>query len=48
MREFLDRNGASFAHPDDGLDGTAKAIEDLAAGIMDEASFIAWTLQRIS
>jgi death on curing protein len=48
MREFLDRNGASFAHPDDGLDGTAKAIEDLAAGIMDEASFISWTLQRIS
>jgi death on curing protein len=48
MREFLDRNGATFAHPDDDLDGTAKAIEDLAAGILDEASFIAWTLQRIS
>ncbi len=48
MREFLDRNGITFNHPDDGLDGTAKVIEDLAAGILDEAGFIAWTLQRIS
>lgn len=48
MREFLDRNGIAFNHPDDGLDGTAKVIEDLAAGILDEAGFIAWTLQRIS
>jgi death-on-curing protein len=48
MREFLDRNGVTFTHPADGLDGTAKIIEDLAAGILDEAGFIAWTLQRIS
>lgn len=48
MREFLDRNEVTFTHPKDGLDGTAKAIEDLAAGALDEAGFIAWILQRIS
>jgi death on curing protein len=42
MREFLDRNGASFTHPSDGLDGTAQAIEDLAAGVVDERGFVAW------
>ena len=48
MREFLDRNGATFTHPPDGLDGTAQAIEDLAANILDEAGFIAWVLERVS
>lgn len=48
MREFLDLNRATFTHSEDGLDGTAKTIEDLAAGILDEAGFIAWVLQRIS
>ncbi len=48
MREFLDRNGATFTHPPDGFDGTAQAIEDLAANILDEAGFIAWVLERVS
>jgi death-on-curing protein len=47
MREFLDRNDASFAHPPDGLDGTAQAIEDLAANALGERDFIAWVLARI-
>jgi death on curing protein len=47
MREFLDRNGASFEHPPDGLDGTAQAIEDLAASALAEREFIAWVRARI-
>lgn len=47
MREFLDRNGAVFKHPPSGLDGTADAIERLAAGDLDEASFIGWVRERI-
>jgi death on curing protein len=47
MREFLDRNGASFVHPADGLDGTAQAIENLAAGVLSEKDFGAWVLDRI-
>jgi len=46
MREFLDRNGVPFAHPVDGLDGTARAIEDLAANVLSERDFIAWVLAR--
>jgi death-on-curing protein len=46
MREFLDRNGASFTHPADGLGGTAQAIEDLAAKVLGEREFIAWVLAR--
>jgi death-on-curing protein len=46
MREFLDRNGVSFTHPPDGLDGTAQAIEDLAANALGERDFIAWVLAR--
>jgi death on curing protein len=48
MREFLDRNGAVFTHPADGLDGTAQAIEDLAANVLGERDFIAWVLARTS
>jgi death-on-curing protein len=48
MREFLDRNEANFTHPPDGLDGTAQAIEDLAANLLGETDFIAWVLDRVS
>jgi death-on-curing protein len=48
MREFLDRNGMSFTHPPDGLDGTAQAIEDLAANVLSEREFIAWVLARVA
>jgi hypothetical protein len=48
MREFLDRNEAAFSHPPGGLDATAQAIEGLAANILDEPTFIAWVLDRIS
>jgi death-on-curing protein len=47
MREFLDRNEAVFKHPPNGLEGTAQAIEDLAANVLDEPAFIAWVLERI-
>jgi death-on-curing protein len=46
MREFLDRNGVRFEHPPDGLDGTAQAIEDLAANVLAEKDFIAWMWAR--
>jgi death on curing protein len=46
MREFLDRNGVPFVHPADGLDGTAQAIEELAANVLSERAFIAWMLAR--
>jgi prophage maintenance system killer protein len=46
MREFLDRNGVPFTHPPDGLDGTAQAIEDLAASVLSERDFVAWVLAR--
>lgn len=48
MREFVDRNGLSFAHPPTGLDGTAQAIEDLAANMLAERDFIAWVFERVS
>lgn len=48
MREFLELNGVSFMHPPDGLDGTAQAIEDLAANALSEQDFIAWVLARTS
>ncbi len=48
MREFLERNGLVFAHPPTGFDGTAEAIENLAAGILGEPDFIAWTRARIA
>jgi death-on-curing protein len=48
MREFLDRNEVGFAHPPDGLDGTAQAIENLAANVLGEEEFIAWVLARVA
>ena len=48
MREFLDRNGMGFTHPPDGLDGTAQAIEDLAANVLGERELIAWVLARVA
>jgi death on curing protein len=47
MREFVDRNGGSFTHPPEGLDGTAQTIEDLAANVLSETDFIAWVLARL-
>jgi death-on-curing protein len=46
MREFLERNDVPFAHPPEGLDGTAQAIEDVAANVLSERDFIAWLLAR--
>jgi death-on-curing protein len=46
MREFLERNDVPFAHPAEGLGGTAQAIEDLAANVLSERDFIAWLLAR--
>jgi death-on-curing protein len=47
MREFLDRNGAVFRHPQDGLHGTASAIERLASGDLDEVAFAEWVRERL-
>jgi death-on-curing protein len=47
MREFIDRNGATFTHPPEGIDGTAQAIEDLAGNILSEKDFVAWVLGRV-
>jgi hypothetical protein len=47
MRECIDRKGSHFNHPTDGLDGTAKTIEDLAAGELGETEFIAWVRARL-
>lgn len=46
MREFLDRNGAEFRHPPGGLDATAQTVEDVAAGVLDEAGLATWVLER--
>ncbi len=48
MRELLYRNRVPFTHPADGLEGTARAVEDLAAGTHGEREFIAWVLARTS
>lgn len=48
MREFLDRNGASFTHPPGGLDATAQVMEEVAANVLDERALAAWVLARIS
>jgi death on curing protein len=47
MREFLDRNDATFTHPPDGLAATAQAIEDLASNVLAEKRFMLWLLARI-
>lgn len=46
MREFLDRNGVPFRHPAEGIDGTARMIEQLASRALGERDFIAWVLAR--
>lgn len=46
MREFLERNGADFHHPPEGLAGTAQAIEDLTAKALREEDFIEWVRAR--
>jgi death on curing protein len=47
MREFLDRNGATFTHPSGGLADTAQAIEDVAANVLDEKGLANWLLARM-
>lgn len=48
MREFLDRNATAFTHPPNGLDATARTIEDLAANVLGERDFIAWVRVRVA
>jgi hypothetical protein len=47
MREFVDRNDATFTHSAGGLGETAKMIEDVAAALVSEAEFIAWVVERL-
>ncbi len=46
MREFLARNDVPFEHGADGLDGTSRTLERLAAGQLGERRFIAWVQTR--
>lgn len=48
MREFIDRNGASFTHDDDDLMKTADTIEQIAAGEIDEPAVKAWVRHRLA
>jgi death-on-curing protein len=48
MREFLDRNDATFNHSSEGLDATAQTIEELAAGTLGERALMSWVLARIT
>lgn len=47
MREFIDRNGATFTHPAGGFAETAQEIEDLAAALIREGQFISWMIDRL-
>jgi death-on-curing protein len=47
MREFIDRNGATFTHSSGGLAETAEMIENLAGSVVTEADFVAWVLERL-
>lgn len=47
MREFIERNDATFCHSRGDLMATASMIEDLAAGRVAETDFIAWVAHRI-
>lgn len=47
MRMFVDLNGRTWTHPSGNQLLTAAAIEDLAAGIIDESDFIIWVEDRI-
>jgi death-on-curing protein len=48
MREFLDRNGAVFRHPAEGLYATARTISLLAAGDLGEHELIEWMAARLT
>jgi death-on-curing protein len=47
MREFVDRNGWVFLHEDGDILRTAKVIEEVAAGEMDEAALTTWMKHRL-
>ncbi len=46
MVDFIERNGATFTHPPEGLMATAE-IERLAAETVGEAEFRAWVAERV-
>jgi death on curing protein len=48
MVEFIERNGATFTHPDGDLMATARVIEDLAADLLSEDDFRSWVAERVS
>ena len=47
MVEFIERNGAVFEHPPEGLMATAEMIERLAAQTVTEDEFRAWVRDRM-
>jgi death-on-curing protein len=47
MREFIERNGYAFEHPQGGLMETAAMIEKLAAESITEEHFRDWLSERI-
>lgn len=47
MREFIDRNGATFTHPRGDQMITAEVIESLAASRMSEDDFRDWVGRRL-
>jgi death-on-curing protein len=47
MREFIERNDATFTHPAEGLAATAEMIESIAASIVSERAFIDWVRERL-
>jgi death-on-curing protein len=48
MVEFVERNGATFTHPDGDLMATAQVIEGLAADLISEDDFRTWVAERVS
>lgn len=48
MVEFVERNGATFTHPDGDLMATAQVIESLAADLISEPDFRSWVAERVS
>lgn len=47
MREFIERNGRTWTAVGQ-VEDVAGTIEDLAAGIRDERSFIVWVGERVA
>jgi prophage maintenance system killer protein len=47
MRDFLLRNGHGWAHDEDGQQGVAQMIEDLAAHIVNEDTFMTWVTRHV-